>query len=116
MSIQPLRSGAARLDPKASDAASEARPTPPVAKTGDAPSPSQDRVELSDAARVRAFEPQDPALERARETLRDWPALDPERKEVILGKLKENAYGQPDTLKRLAERLRADITGAAPNE
>ncbi|MEP0548536.1 MAG: hypothetical protein ABJF88_16495 [Rhodothermales bacterium] len=116
MSIQPLRSGTARLDPKASDAAGEARPTPPVAKTSDAGSAAQDRIELSDAARARTNEPQDPALESARETLRSLPGLDPERKAIILGKLEENAYGQPDTIKRLAERLRSDLNGQPPTE
>jgi len=116
MSINPLRSGASRLDPKASDATGAVRPTPPVAKSGDAAAPAHDRVELSDDARARASETNDPALDSARDALRDWPALDPERKEIILGRLKENAYGQPDTLKRLAERLHADLNGRLPND
>ncbi len=116
MDIQPTRSSPLGVDPKAVEAA---RPASASSKASAERSPSGgtdvDRVELSPEALARAGEPQDSVLERARETLRDWPTLDPERMEMIRARLEEGAYRQPDSLKQLATTVLADLSGTTPD-
>ncbi len=118
MTIQPNRPDLSRLDANA-----PAPPDAPARPSADEarPEPSRvvetDRVELSEAARARSAEtevpaePKDPTVEKASQTLRDWPSLDPERKAQIMARLEEGFYSRPDTLQEVAERLYDDLVG-----
>ncbi|NNF59054.1 MAG: hypothetical protein HKN04_12540 [Rhodothermaceae bacterium] len=114
MDIQPTRPSPIGMDPKATEAAQPTRTSDAAPTEQSAPVLADaDRIELSDAARTRSGEaqdPQDPALEQARQVLRDWPSLDPERKAMILARLEEGFYSKPESIKQMAEGLYADLT------
>lgn len=121
MDIQPTRFSPIGLDPKAketaqytpaADASAQETSQPREAAP---PSPNADRVEISDAARARTEESKEPILERARDVLRDWPGLDPERLEMIRARLEEGAYSKPESVKQMAEGFLADLTGQTPD-
>lgn len=113
MDIQPTRSSILGVDSKATEATDpthSSTPPAPEDSTASQGVADLDRVELSEAARARVAQEEDPALEHAREVLRDWPTLDPERKAMILARLEEGFYSKPESVKQVAEGLYADLT------
>lgn len=116
MNIRNLHSGASPLTTRNVGSATDAYKSAPNAssKQSEAPAnaPTEDRVELSEAARAQSKKGGE--LEQAHEELLSMPPLDPARKDHILRRVQEGYYSQPDVVKQIAQRLHADLTGVDP--
>ncbi len=108
MDVRDIQSGGSqRLDPLQREALSGAREVGKrtVKHMPEKPA-SEDRIDLSDAARTAAQQAEaSPDLEFARQALRSVPSISPERVAAILRHLQSGAYQQPAILKEIAERI-----------
>ncbi|BBM71960.1 flagellar biosynthesis anti-sigma factor FlgM [Rhodothermus marinus] len=108
MDVRDIQSGGSqRLDPLQREALSGAREVSKRAAENTPEKPaSEDRVDLSEAARTAAQQAEaTPDLEFARQALRSVPSISPERVAAILRHLQSGYYQQPAVLKEIAERI-----------
>ncbi len=127
MNIRDLNIGSNRPDPRRTDAAGNARKadgnesaghSAGTDRTGGA---SEDRVEISKAARAALAQRPDAAdaavPSAVREALSNQPStLDPARKAELQQRVADGYYQQDAVVEQVAERLAADLGAEASDE
>ena len=118
MNIRDLQINQSRPDHLRSSASGEAgkvqeaapvQPAQPVESQQQA----RDRVEISDAARAAANEPQVEGINFARKALLGIPPLSDERASDMIQRIQEGYYSQPEVLKQVATGVAGDLTGSS---
>ncbi len=109
MDVRDIQAGGPqRLDPLQREAPSSAREVEQRGAADATPvqATSEDRVDLSEAARTAAQQAEATSdLEFARQALRSVPSISPERVAAILRHLQSGYYQQPAIIKEIAERI-----------